>query len=459
MNKKENCKYWDKCYQKNEAHISKYNHPPKSQEGRSTQLDVPGNRNRKSPSPSSHKRSPRGRSSSKSPEKHSTRERSRSPVSNSRNDASLEFRQKLNENLLDENNKSTPETVNHNQSVNVEDKHYFKIFHNSVHNSKKDEYVELLKTTDFIRHKFLVEMPDEFYTFWAFCSSLTKADQKPEEVFKNLGLQLVGPFEYLSGSFNNADIKEPGSYLRHWRFFYDPPEFQTIFIKKKSGVHYGYWRDDPSEKENLLIARNDVNKGCAIDFIAINCFQALIYFMDHDFTCTPFNMTEVKKIKESIKKFSGENNINLENFEDMRRERDKKVVTKTFHKAGVVVPYDRKTQLGYRPLMETDSNIKKILNKLADVQGNKETLTSVMESLQPIITAANIAVDESDFGTALELGIDLFCSGHKELHEIIVSLLVPAYSTLKRPQFIAILKAHLEFRQKGNCLSIFEVDE
>lgn len=36
------------------------------------------------------------------------------------------------------------------------------------------------------------------------------------------------------------------------------------------------------------------------------------------------------------------------------------VVAKTFHKAGIVVPYDRKTDIGYRPLSESESMFKKI---------------------------------------------------------------------------------------------------
>lgn len=37
------------------------------------------------------------------------------------------------------------------------------------------------------------------------------------------------------------------------------------------------------------------------------------------------------------------------------RLREKKVVARTCHKAGIVVPYDKKTQLGYRDLAVTDS--------------------------------------------------------------------------------------------------------
>ena len=85
--------------------------------------------------------------------------------------------------------------------------------------------------------------------------------------------------------------------------------------------------------------------------------------------------------------------------------------------------------------------------------------TAVMEKLQPVATAASIAMDECDFGTSLELGIDLFCSGHSQLHSLITSLLVQAYSMLHRPQYIAIAKAHLERREKSIHLSIFELDK
>lgn len=32
-------------------------------------------------------------------------------------------------------------------------------------------------------------------------------------------------------------------------------------------------------------------------------------------------------------------------------------VAKTFHKAGIVVPYDSKTDIGYRPLPESESKL------------------------------------------------------------------------------------------------------
>ena len=37
--------------------------------------------------------------------------------------------------------------------------------------------------------------------------------------------------------------------------------------------------------------------------------------------------------------------------------REKQTVTRTFHRAGIVVPYNKKTQLGYRDLAVTDSEL------------------------------------------------------------------------------------------------------
>lgn len=94
--------------------------------------------------------------------------------------------------------------------------------------SQRVEYKELLKSpANFIKSKFLVDMPTDFYFFWEFCKSKVKNNEKPECIFDKFGLNLVGPFDVLAGKFDDADLFEPGDYLRHWRFYYDPPEFQV----------------------------------------------------------------------------------------------------------------------------------------------------------------------------------------------------------------------------------------
>ena len=64
-----------------------------------------------------------------------------------------------------------------------------------------------------------------------------------EALNESLGLKLVGPYDILSGTFDDVSESDITSYHLHWRYFYDPPEFLTI-IKgdDKTGYHLGYYR-------------------------------------------------------------------------------------------------------------------------------------------------------------------------------------------------------------------------
>lgn len=58
----------------------------------------------------------------------------------------------------------------------------------------------------------------------------------------SLGLQLVGPFDILAGAHKNSKNSQPNFHL-HWRYFYDPPEFQTILAGCENSQHHiGYYR-------------------------------------------------------------------------------------------------------------------------------------------------------------------------------------------------------------------------
>lgn len=82
----------------------------------------------------------------------------------------------------------------------------------------------------------------------------------------------------------------------------------------------------------------------------------------------------------------------MEKTPELLRDRNKLVVCKTFHGAGLVVPFDKESETGYRPLLETDAALKKILAKL-DTNGKSTTkspIEAVKAELQPIITMATI---------------------------------------------------------------------
>ncbi|XP_002014153.2 histone PARylation factor 1-like [Drosophila persimilis] len=438
---KEDCKYGEKCYQRNAAHLAKYNHPAKTDDGQDKAEVV--------------KLAPKRK------EAFCGEEKAVAPnTSNSSGES-----QNMEKSHGEAKGTFESETAElHREAMsNISGKNYMEILEKRIRLSVQQEYDTLCESNEFIRHKFLVEMPPDFYEFWKFINTLTEDSSKSnraavehlETVFQ---LQLVGPFEFLSGTFHRAKMGEPGDYLRHWRFYYDPPEFQTVFVRRGTGVHYGYWRDVPQDKENLLIARNDMANGCEFQFVSGNIFDAFLYYLEHDFVGTPFTTGKVTATKKAVQKYLAENSLELAQLDRLQRERNKRVVAKAFHRGGIVVPFDRKTQLGYRPLSVSDAELKKMLALFERKDlGDGLAKQAVLEKLQPVANAAIIAVDECDFGSALELGIDLFSSGHKELHMLASSLIVPAYSMLQRPQFIAIAKAHMESRSRDLNLSMFDV--
>lgn len=71
---------------------------------------------------------------------------------------------------------------------------------------------------------------------------------------------------------------------------------------------------------------------------------------------------------------------------------------------------------------------------------SQEERSAHFGNLQEIITAANIASDECDFGTGLELGLDLFSFGGEVFHNTILHLMCTAYDLLGRSTLITILK-------------------
>lgn len=95
-------------------------------------------------------------------------------------------------------------------------------------------------------------------------------------------------------------------------------------------------------------------------------------------------------MKKSIEEYACDAHIPLNAFVSKLKARNLNAVCKTFHRAGLVVPFDRSTDVGYRQMQESDANLKKILAKLTVVGDDQDAMDAVMDKLQPIITAANI---------------------------------------------------------------------
>ncbi|XP_076316238.1 histone PARylation factor 1-like [Tachypleus tridentatus] len=304
-----------------------------------------------------------------------------------------------------------------------------------------------------IKSKFLVTMPEDFFHFWEFCKSMNA--EKPQDALKNaLGIELVGPFDILGKKLRNIHVQKPSDFLRHWRYYYDPPEFQTVFKgDNKTQYHLGYFRDEPGEPP-VFVAANSATRGCKITPVGDNLFAAVNVEITKvlQTSCAKKMKDKLLEIQETLKKWADKHHYSLETKTMNIKKRNRKIVTKTFHGAGIVVPVDS-NNVGYRPLPETNSNLKNILARICDSKTDKER-DRHLDDLHEIMTLVQFANDECDYGMGFELGMDLFCYGDSRLHPHILNLLPLACDLLGRNEFGKILEAHLSDRKYTPDLSV-----
>uniref|UniRef100_A0A8D0BT07 Histone PARylation factor 1 n=1 Tax=Salvator merianae TaxID=96440 RepID=A0A8D0BT07_SALMN len=295
---------------------------------------------------------------------------------------------------------------------------------------------------------YQLKMPEDFYHFWKFCEELTP--ENPCDALKSsLGLRLVGPYDILAGKHIQKNRLGNVNFNLHWRFFYDPPEFQTIVIgDNKTQYHMGYFRDVPDELP-VWVGENEAKKGCTISQVGDNIFAAVKLFLSKGLKELSDKRKHgiLKDIDEKLSKRANELGYSLEQKTANMRKRDKKVVTKTFHGAGLVVPVD-KNDVGYRELPETNANLRRICKAIVDAPNDDQRLKA-FAPIQEMLTFVQFANDECDYGMGYELGIDLFCYGSHYFHKIIGHLLPLAYNLLKRNLFAEIIEAHLANRKEN----------
>ncbi|XP_012626108.1 histone PARylation factor 1 isoform X1 [Microcebus murinus] len=300
-----------------------------------------------------------------------------------------------------------------------------------------------------VENHYKLSFPEDFYHFWKFCEELDP--EKPaDSLSASLGLQLVGPYDILAGKHKMKKKSTGLNFKLHWRFYYDPPEFQTIIIgDNKTQYHMGYFRDSPDELP-VYVGINEAKKNCMIAQSGDNVFAAVKLFLMKKLkeVTDKKKVNLLKNIDERLTEASRELGYSLEQKTVKMKQRDKKVVTKTFHGAGLVVPVD-KNDVGYRELPETDADLKRICKTIVEAASDEERLKA-FAPIQEMMTFVQFANDECDYGMGLELGMDLFCYGSPYFHKVAGQLLPLAYNLLKRNLYAEIIEDHLANRSKEN---------
>ncbi|XP_043237080.1 histone PARylation factor 1-like [Amphibalanus amphitrite] len=426
IDKKPVCKYGANCYRKNKDHLDKYKHPSKRLQHDASSPDPKRVCHGDSPkeadlvagaasSITDPAPAPAASSHNMSPEPEAV------PASDTENARG------------EEADESRPLEEEQNQTAEEEDE--LAILPDSP-----------LSDKDNIKQKFLVDMPKDFYSFLKFCKSLNK--DAPQDALSACGLRLAGPFLLLLGRIKPKKRTQE-FYLTYCRYYYDPPEVQTVLCgDDASGYHIGYFRDQPSELPVQVVA-NSAEKNGTFSVLGDNLFAAV-----HKLVSTQLSSAEgaekdaLSHLQKELRSWAGRCSFTLDTRTAAMKQRDKLVLGKTLQGLGVVVPYDKEHDVGYRNVPETHETLRKMMKRVVEAKTDEQK-DAALDKLQEVIQDVQFANDEGDPGMGLEFGLDVFGYGGEALYNTVRHVLLLAYDLLNRPVSAQILRAHLANRRKG----------
>uniref|UniRef100_A0A0G4GHW9 Uncharacterized protein n=1 Tax=Chromera velia CCMP2878 TaxID=1169474 RepID=A0A0G4GHW9_9ALVE len=319
-----------------------------------------------------------------------------------------------------------------------------------------------LRLVEKVQESFLLDLKgDAFPSLEAvFDFALSLDAQNPLQAFvEPLQVELVGPFEILAGK----EVTMPSCW---WRFHYDPPEMVTVMreVKDKekenlggrqnapsssssssslpspppSSLHWTLWRDAPDVPPQAVMS-SDPQEGPRVTVVAADLLGALAsrarQIMKEggegqkkgggakgkkggkgqkqssekgkeagDSPSAALASTFLSQLSD----FCQRRNLTFEEGESPEWKNRKKtlVVQQDISGVGVVVPYDKTTEVGHRDLGHSPASLKKLMN-----DGRKSfAKTQDLSDLDDLVSSADIANDECDFGCGLWLGRSLFLS-------------------------------------------------
>ena len=350
---RQDCKYGGGCYQKNPAHKAKFKHPEDGgQGGQNSHIGV----NTAHSDTANKKRvESDGNKENKENEKKSpTKKR---VLSEDDSESEGEETKKLRLHAMSSSEESQDENLDQEDEPDKSK--------SDVENESKVEEVYddlIVKSSEDIKEdiklKYLIKMPEDFFVFYEFCKSLNNSN--PLQALSSAGLKLCGPYDTLGHNIPEAAPASERLYLTHGRYYYDPPEMTTVVceIEYKTGFHIGYFRDAPKEDTVFLVGGTET-EGAKLTVLGDNIFAAVYHYLSGKMdSVDPFQRSRMSAVAEKIKLWvnrammEGNNHsLNLEKKSANMKSRDRNKVATTFHGAGIVVPYNKQTEVGLVSIM------------------------------------------------------------------------------------------------------------
>ncbi|CAD2218821.1 PBZ domain/Uncharacterised conserved protein (DUF2228), putative [Angomonas deanei] len=294
------------------------------------------------------------------------------------------------------------------------------------------------------------------------------------------GYRLTGPMEMLvrewhrlySNDNNNTSkvqFKKESYKWLYARFSADPPECQTVLISTVSPSqdenhlgHVCYHRDNPEEEPTMVVENNNNDAhsskntaynaqrtfqlvapflslfllGNAVQHHQTKEIQALCWAIDTvqlfadiaDKNKNENNIRVVEKFVQSVLEDNNNDGSSHSHFPDISKllkeftfkQRKSVLVASTFHHLQIVVPFNRVTEVGYRPPHVKPHRMKELLERWDrsfheayhhqnnNSNNNNGFRQSDWVELQDQFQWNEMSNDEGDYGLGLELGQNFF---------------------------------------------------
>lgn len=294
-----------------------------------------------------------------------------------------------------------------------------------------------------LRAAFLVPVGDDAFELYDVARKLKPA--APHTAFRAAGLEMLGPLRMLAGQLPSPSPLSD-------RDVYHPAEFQPLLrVGGGSGdapAHtFGYWCDDPSAAATRLVVLckplpPSQSPGAGFSLVADSVLAAAHNHVANEARKGGLRQGELKRLVAALEEAAQQAGLPLDALGDKSaaaRARKKATVASLSNKMGVVVPYEKDTELGWRELHLTGNALRKLLKQIVESDGAAKA--THQSELDDLVNWATIANDEGDFGASLQLGQDLF-NHSPRFAPLAARILNTSYTLLGRTSLARIAAMH-----------------
>jgi len=314
---------------------------------------------------------------------------------------------------------------------------------------------------------FLTPFSDDFFILHELCASLRP--DNPLGALAAGGLAPLAPFRLLSGDASAASPTAD-------RGLHDAAEFQPLLAigPLSDGRALGYWRDEPGELPGLVVERKPLPResapgaahfgpGVSYSVVGDSLLGAVKKKLVEEAKAGRLRSAEAGRLAERVAAAAagaglrhdaeGETTPAAKARKRAGQSGGKKGFkwVETSSKIGLVIPYDRESELGYRRLHLGGKELRKLLARI--VKSPKEERTQHQSELDELVNWSNISNDESDFGAGLQLGADLL-NHDVTFASAAAQQLSTAYSLIGRHAFAEIARRHAVVRRAAAAAAV-----